>query len=854
MSGAPPPPLRQRLSTLSRRLLAPFAVRVALSVLIIVSLLPFEWVTSLEVLFLVVFAVEFALRVMSFLGPIDESEDGASAPGRRRLWSLSVLFLDLLALLSFVPWPRGDEGARWLRLFRLTRILLLFGYWGPVARDLWAVLSQKERARQVALLGLAVLILSFAGAVVLDQLATSGVDFNGDGKLDKADQPFFTRLWWAFRQIQDPGNMMANPSEILAVIISLALTIFGLFLVSFLIGLGSDVVREFMTLSRNRPPGMRNHTVIVHVTRSLPTLLGELLRYYRKLFSMPRYAVIGGDSERPDLLSRHEFNRIVYRHGVPGDPGYLSLVDASRAKRIVVLADMADPEPDMETTSTLLTAREANSSAWLIAEILEDSNASAARVAGGDRTVVVPTEKLLGLFIAAAAYAPHQEKLLQVFLTSHGHEIYTYFFEGAEGPLTIPEHGLSVDAIVEAGLARPGRERVVPIGLIAGGSSGHQRDAHQRELLLNTGDHCRRDQLHALIAVAENFHQMQGFARALAADGLPASDKAPMALARPVPELQPDCPSAREERVLLVGFRPATVTLATMLMCAGHARAIHLLLPDEEEREAAKAAFRERRLQIQAGLWREHAPAGYFEDGEGDALRYVYGPDSEPRGQLTMAVGDLSTDWALIEVPGTQEAVGAFDLVILVGAPDGQRDARTATTVLKLADFACAANIPLSEGFRIVAEVSDEDLASRLETSGRAAMKGPGRLRVLANRQLRAWFTFQSIVVPGFDAIYSMLLGAEGPTFRRLSPVSLAASAEDTWTFTELGRAIRRGMQHTLVAVELRGHPEPYICPPQGTPGDSFSWGEVAAIWVVGEGLVSLPHLELDALSDAQSA
>ncbi len=38
---------------------------------------------------------------------------------------------------------------------------------------------------------------------------------------------------------------------------SVGLTLFGLFLVSFLIGLGTDVVHELLELSRLRPAGLR---------------------------------------------------------------------------------------------------------------------------------------------------------------------------------------------------------------------------------------------------------------------------------------------------------------------------------------------------------------------------------------------------------------------------------------------------------------------------------------------------------------------------------------------------------------------------------------------------------------------
>jgi hypothetical protein len=119
-------------------------------------------------------------------------------------------------------------------------------------------------------MGALVGLLSFVGALALDQLdiaSGANIDYDDDGEVTERDHKFHVHLWWAFRQIQDPGNMLGAPEAAGAVVVSMVLTVFGLFLVSFLIGLGTDVVRELMTVSRLRAPGLRGHTVIVHVQR-----------------------------------------------------------------------------------------------------------------------------------------------------------------------------------------------------------------------------------------------------------------------------------------------------------------------------------------------------------------------------------------------------------------------------------------------------------------------------------------------------------------------------------------------------------------------------------------------------------
>ena len=53
-----------------------------------------------------------------------------------------------------------------------------------MAGDLYTVLSRAERLRQIGLMVLATLVLSFAGAVVIEQFVVDGGDFDGDGDLD----------------------------------------------------------------------------------------------------------------------------------------------------------------------------------------------------------------------------------------------------------------------------------------------------------------------------------------------------------------------------------------------------------------------------------------------------------------------------------------------------------------------------------------------------------------------------------------------------------------------------------------------------------------------------------------------
>ncbi|HEY0135829.1 MAG TPA: hypothetical protein VGB85_17210, partial [Nannocystis sp.] len=352
-----------------RRVLSRFEVRLFLSACIVVSLLPLPEVRELDGLFLLVFGVEFLLRAaVVFRGEGEDADErGWRWPTRGALLLLSF---DALALVSFLPLVAHDTP--WMRLLRVIRLVALLSYWAPVMQDLRAVLLRRERSRQVLVMGAMVGLLSFIGALALEQLegGVGTVDYDEDGMITHSDRRFFVHLWWAFRQIQDPGNMLAAPGSAGAVIVSMVLTVFGLLLVSFLIGLGTDVVREVMTVSHLRSPGLVGHTVIVHVNAATDPLLQELVRYYQKLIPAgslsrrwlrqlienarrvvlgSRYVLVGRSEERPAFLRRPELAHIVYRPVTTADQDFMVRADVARAQRVVILADLEVANPDADT-------------------------------------------------------------------------------------------------------------------------------------------------------------------------------------------------------------------------------------------------------------------------------------------------------------------------------------------------------------------------------------------------------------------------------------------------------------------------------------------------------------------------
>lgn len=874
------------LSLALRRFLGRFEVRLFLSVCIVISLLPLAEVRRLDVVFLVVFGVEFLLRAGLVLRDEDDDDGGWRWPQRS---TLLLLLFDLLALVSFLPLVAHDTP--WMRLLRVIRLIALLSYWAPVMHDLRSVLLRRERSRQVLVMGVMVGLLSFVGALVLEQIeAGSGVvDYDEDGQVTSHDSKFFVHLWWAFRQIQDPGNMLAAPSAPGAVVVSIILTVFGLLLVSFLIGLGTDVVREVMTVSHLRSPGLAGHTVIVHVNASTGHLLEELVRYYQKLLPEgstsrrwirqladnwrrvlfgPRYVVVGRGEERPAFLRRPALQRIVYRSARAAHPDFMQRADVARAQRVVVLADLEAQNPDAETIHALLMIHDALRPATkvrrpiaarratdghhteaperlLIAEIFDERNLPAAwaaidRGAGGAarepgvgpateglRTFVIPIERLIGLLLACVARIDGVGPVLEELLASHGHEIYTCFFPEAEqgaGSRLTGSYAAAMTGLRARAFARPPRRFLTPIGLLYEHTDA--QGARSRRMAIGAGGCAELGEptWTGMVAVAPNFAVLRDLCDDLQrpAGAAAVFDMGELA-GCPEFDAQPQLPL---RRILVCGFRPATVGLLEALVLAEPQAQILVLLDDEATLATAAERFREHRSLAEYRTL-SLSPGSFIAQDDGS---FVYQPRLQQElrcGRVHLAVGDRSSLLQFVDLPAGFGHAGDLDLALLLATRREDGDARTTQSLLAL-------EVARNRGgrrssLRVVAEVVEAELCARLRR--RACLRGDDHVLVYALENLRAAFLFQSVLIPAFNLVYGELMGPWGQSFTRKR---VRAAGFGTCSFQALAlRFVAAG--EVLIAVERRRADGEVVLDLAGGDGNGgrVDLATLVAVWVL---------------------
>jgi len=798
--------------------------KLILSTLIILSVLPIGWVHTYGLVFFAIFAVELYGRFVVLRSDLRH----------RELNRVEIVFfiIDVVAVLSFLPMEWLWDDIRFLRLFRLSRMLLLLGYWGPIVREIWLLLRKRERRYQLFFAGASVLILSFLSAVLLFHFQSSAIDFNEDGNLH--NDTFWEMLWWSFRQIQDPGNLVKDVNASLGFFCSLLLTVTGLFVFSFIIGIATSVVEELVKIGRERRLGVKDHSVICNIGPFSRVLLEELVAYYTKSLRSPRIVTMGPVPTRYSYMYEGPLAPIRYREGQPLSVHDLQKVDTDRATRVIILGQREREESDSEVISQVLSVREFNPDCDIFVELFRGDNVTAALKAGGPSTVPILADRLVGLFLAKIVTFPGVEAIYDDLLTSRGDEIYTCLFDRKalkgqrppSGPL--PPFG----KLLERGHRAHG---VVLLGALVEDPSERHGYTHW----LNPSETVEPSRLRGLFGVASSFERLRALVMSLPDIAAPLIDPPP----RPQVPRFGVCPRAGSvSRILICGFHDGLVEFCEQLILLSGTPRLFVMVPDDTQVPQVVTAFLDR---PEVPLLGPTAGRVRFEPGaDGAHLRFQAPPASE--GMIHVLVGDWSHERMMIERQEVDFSLSEMDAVLLTYAPsDPDPDARTALGLLKLIHLKESRPDLLHPSLRIVCEVQSTEKASLFQNRfGQPGGSGEGcqSISIVAAESMRNALLAQGVFVPGIDLIYRELLSEAGQEITKMLVTEPVDPAQPL-TFGDLLSAVyhRDGLLLVGVQLERDGQRQVLVNPNPRSDDFHFRAGELVAIFVIGE-YASLPR------------
>lgn len=804
------PSRRAARSTRFERILDAPATRLILSFLIIVSVLPEATLegllgrtaaSALPLVLLAVFLPELGLRVTLWVR--------RGCP-RSELW---LLALDTLAVATFLPLHQLGPGFAGLRLLRLARLLLLIGYWSRTLGELWRIVGDRERRDQVALVLATGALLALAAAVVLANLGVN-FDYDEDGALDQDDRRFLHILWWTLLQVQDPGNIVRSPAAPLLVLASLVLTLAGVLLFTFLVGVGTTAVEELVRRARTRAPGLEGHTVVLALGNDPEPLVGELAALYAKNQRPFRCAVLSRTSAPPGVEPARR-RTIARRLGDPLEPSDLRRVDLATARRAVLVSS---DESDSAVLAGILAVRTVNTAVALFAVVEHERDFAAARHAGGHGTTVVGASSFLGHVLAHTVADPASKRLLDDLLTPQGCEVYTYIFDR---PQRMPLEAAEDVALATLRRCGWGRATILGVLLAPPGREAEDLDDDSLEIVLDPRHTAKiaAGRLRGLVAVARSFEDLRELALDVVRDphGTPTTPRldpggGPLAMAQP--------PAAGH--VLVCGASARLPRLVRRLFDSAQATTIDIVVREANHASSVFAGIRAALAGHLPGIPGERAlPFTVHIEGDAYHLRVDGLLDAEPRAAVSISVLDWTDPVHLLE----NGRLGRAQTVLIapglgeVAEPDGQ----VALETLRLAELVGRGGLTHPE-LRVVAVVDDPVRADLL--AERLTSIGQQRFQVYSATRVRDRYVVQSLFVRGLTRVMLDLLGPAGAHLERHR---LLAPPQGTVAELALGLAAQH---QVLVAIEL-GDGSLLMDPCELAAADAVVLADARAIWLI---------------------
>ena len=273
----------------------------------------------------------------------------------------------------------------------------------------------------LALITLALVLV--AGLV----LAVADVATGEDG-----NHGFVESVWLSLLRTMDPGTMGGDAGWPFR-IVSLLVTLAGIFVVSALIGLiSAGIDRKLDELRKGRSPVLeQGHTLILGWSPKLFSVIAELVLANENqsdacvVVLAPEDKVFMEDELRTRVTDRRT-TRIVCRSGHPADPSDLELVRAHAAKAIIVLAPAGDDGDAHVTRTVLALMRDERviGEVPVIAELTDAVHAAALEGATHGQVKTIVSSEVIGRITAQVCRQAGLSAVYQDLLDFDGDEIY----------------------------------------------------------------------------------------------------------------------------------------------------------------------------------------------------------------------------------------------------------------------------------------------------------------------------------------------------------------------------------------------------------------------------------------------
>ena len=364
------------------------AIALSIALMIVEPFFP-EWSSALATLdwaFLVLFAVEVCLRILSYRPP---TLTVLSLTGRQRIhteiwgrfaYALTPLILfDIAAVLALVPALRG---LRALRLLRLLRTIKIFRYKNPFEGIFAAFKSDK-------------LLFMFALGFLASEILLGGICFYFIERGNQPDLSLLDSFWWAIVTITTVGFGDITPYTVVGRTLASFLMVGGMFTLALFAGIvGHSLLGVVLGIREEqfRMSGYSDHIIVCGFEKGNEILLEAL---EKEVQDHPREIVIFSPHERPPTVPVD----FMWVEGEPTRETELDKVRVAYAHAVIIAAERSVPPQHADATTILATftlrsylskhslTKNRRRPLHIVCEILDSENARHAFRAGADEVI-----------------------------------------------------------------------------------------------------------------------------------------------------------------------------------------------------------------------------------------------------------------------------------------------------------------------------------------------------------------------------------------------------------------------------------------------------------------------------------
>ncbi|MEA2489792.1 MAG: hypothetical protein QOH21_1584 [Acidobacteriota bacterium] len=262
-------------------------------------------------------------------------------------------------------------------------------------------------------------------------LMVTGTAPPGDGG---AELSFPELVWHNLMRTLDAGTMGGDTGTAGYLLIMLAVTLGGVFIVGTLIGLISNGVgNQIDELRKGRSlVAEKDHIVILGWNDQIYSIIGELIlgnenRKRNCIVVMADRDKVSMDDELRERISDYKTTKVVCRRGSPIDLGDLNIVNFNAARAIVVLSPPGE-DADSEVIKSILAItnhpKRRPEKFHIVAEIRESRNMEPARLVGRDEAQLIETGDVIARVVAQTCRQTGLSTVYTELLDYGGDEIY----------------------------------------------------------------------------------------------------------------------------------------------------------------------------------------------------------------------------------------------------------------------------------------------------------------------------------------------------------------------------------------------------------------------------------------------